>query len=573
MKKIIYSIAFTLLSLSFGGTMVSCSDSHLEDINTGKTKASTINPNAQLTTGLLQTYGDFGMMDTYRSYITGFTQHFMGGWNVANYAGSVHADNDQMRLVWDEIYNVGIKNLVDAISKTGDKPNVNAALRIHRVYLIDILTDIYGDVPCTEAGMGYIKGISMPKYDKQEDIYNWMFAELDTCIDQIGTGTDNITGDVTSLKGDAAKWKRYANSLRMRYAMRISDVAPEIAQKEFEKAVQSPAGYIASADDDAYIKYIDGPFTLYDGAQALDFRVNALGEALYGQDPTSPTMICATFFNQMRDTQDPRLYRICRHYLNTKRSQVKPDEEWNVDVTDEVVTYENSSEGEGPHPCVVGTAWWHNWVSAPANEKIPTLNRLVKQYPDAGFDQSNFNARMMRPMLSIKLEKPDCPGILMTSAEVEFLLAEAKLNGWNVPGDVKTHYEAGIRASMQMLNNYYDINKITDQEIADFIAANPLSDNPKRDINTQAWILHTLNPSEAWANQRRSDYPELVDRSTLPTYPNDFTYDDADLHTPVRLMYPALEAKYNTANYHETLSRAPLNGKDDWHKRIWWDVK
>ena len=134
--------------------LTSCSDSYMEDLNTDETKASSIAPSAQLTTALLQTYGDFGLMDTYRSYITGFTQHFAGGWNVTNYAGSVHAQDDQMRLVWDQLYNVAIKNTVDAIANSENLPNTNAALRIHRVFLMAVMTDIYGDLPCLDAGKG-----------------------------------------------------------------------------------------------------------------------------------------------------------------------------------------------------------------------------------------------------------------------------------------------------------------------------------------------------------------------------------------------------------------------------------
>ena len=233
-----------------------CSDSYMEEVNTDDSKASYIEPSAQLTTALLQTYGDFGLMDTYRSYITGFTQHFAGGWNVSNYAGAVHAQDDQMRLVWDQFYSVAIKNMVDAIANSEDKPNTNAALRIHRVYLMSVLTDIYGDIPCTEAGQGFVKGISNPKYETQEEIYNFFFDELAACVAQLGTGNDRIGGDVTSISGDVDAWKRYANSLRLRYAMRISDVNPTKAQAEFEKALAADGGYIQSAADDAYIIYI-----------------------------------------------------------------------------------------------------------------------------------------------------------------------------------------------------------------------------------------------------------------------------------------------------------------------------
>ncbi len=570
MKKI-----FLLLSVA-AMTFTACSDSYMEELNTDESKAVSIAPSAQLTTALLQTYGDFGLMDTYRSYITGFTQHFAGGWNVTNYAGCVHAQDDQMRLVWDQFYAVAIKNLVDAIANSENLPNTNAALRIHRVYLMSVLTDIYGDIPCMNAGKGYTEGISNPSYDKQEDIYNWFFEELTACVAQLGTGNDRIGGDVTSMKGDAAAWKRYANSLRMRFAMRISDICAkngsQKAKEEFEKAVKAEGGYITSADNDAYIIYTDGPFTLYDGSRDLDFRVNALGEILYGQDPTSPTMVCSTFFNIMNDNNDPRLYRICRHYLNTKRTDVKPDRDWNVDLTDEVVPYLKTVEG-GEKPCNPGAAWYSDWVNPPANSDIPTLATLVEMYPDAGFDKNNYNTRMLRPMLSIDFEMPDRPGTLINSAEVEFLLAEACANKWDVPGDVKDHFDAGIKAAMQWLNNHYlqSADKISDAEIDTYVAAQAaaLAENAKEAINTQAWILHMMNPSEAWANLRRSDYPVIADRTKLPTRP-DFPNDEPDKRTPTRLRYPILENQYNSANYQEALQR--LGGSDDWHKRLWWDV-
>lgn len=556
-------------------SMTACSDSYMEKLNTDESKASSIEPSAQLTTALLQTYGDFGMMDTYRSYITGFTQHFAGGWNVSNYAGSVHAQDDQMRLVWDQLYAVSIKNIVDAIANSEDKPNTNAALRIHRVYLMAMLTDIYGDLPCTEAGLGFISGISTPKYDTQEEIYDFIFKELAVCVDQLGTGTDRIGGDVTSMSGDAAAWRKYANTLRLRYAMRISEVNPTKAKEEFEKALTAAGGYITNADDDAYIIYTDGPFTLYDGSRDLDFRVNALGEILYGQDPTSPTFVCSTFFNILQDNNDPRLYRICRHYINTKRSETKPDREWNLDVTDEVVDYLNRS-GDVEHPCDPGAAWWNNWVNAPATAEIPTLQRIVNLYPEAGFDGSNYPARMMRPFLSIDFEMPDCPGALINSAEVEFLLAEAKLKGWNIDGSVEEHFKAGVKASIQWMNAHYlqAADKISDTEINNYIAglisAGVLTKNAKEAINTQAWILHMMNPSEAWANLRRSDYPVLQDRTKLAKFESDFTYDDNNLQTPTRLRYPILENQYNSYNYNEAVNR--LGGSDDWHKRLWWDV-
>lgn len=560
------SLMMAFAFMTTGVAMTSCSDDTLSNINTDKTKVSNLDPNAQLTTALLQTYGDFSLMDTYRNYITGFTQHFAGGWNVTNYAGSNFAEDDMSRRIWDRYYEISIKNLVDAIHQSEDKPNLNAALRIHRVYLTAVLADIYGDVPASEAGLGYISGISTPKYDTVEELYNWFFEELAACEALLGTGTDNISGDVTSMGGDVAQWKKYANALRMRYAMRISDVNPQKAQDEFEKAVA--AGAISSAADDAYIKYSDSPYTYYDGANDYDFRTNALSEILYGQDATSPTFVSSTLFYQMQRTADPRLYRICRHYYNIKRSQVKPDKEENIDLTDEVLAYfERTQTGE--EPCNPGAAWYSDWMSAPATSELPTLQK--KADIDANtYDNSDFRARAMRPHLNIDFEMPNTPGDLMSYAEVEFLLAEAKTKGWNVSGDAESHYEAGVRASMQLLNNHYlTSNKISDDEINAFIAHNPLGENPKETINTQAWILHMMNPSEAWANMRRSDYPAILDRTRLGIFTNGFTYTDADMTMPNRLRYPELEAQYNSANYKAAIER--MGGTDNWHSKLYWD--
>ena len=559
-------------------TLNSCSDSYLEDVNTDSTKTLTTDPNGQLTTTLLQTYGDFSMMDTYRSYITGFTQHFAGGWNVSRYAGSVHYEDDQARLVWDRLYTVAIKNLRDAINNSADRPNVNAALRIHRVYLMSVLTDIYGDVPCMSIAEGLDKDISTPSYDRQEDIYNWFFEELEACVAQLGTGNDAITGDVTNYLGDEDMWKKYANSLRMRFAMRISDVNEDKAKAVFKEVVADKENYISSSKEDAYIKYVNSPFTLYAGANEFDFRVNALGEMLYGQDSQSPSFVSSTFVEYMKENNDPRLYKICRHYMNITRSEIKPDKIGNKDMTDDVVAY-LTKNGKEESPCDPGYAWYSNpWLSAPALSELPELEKLDKQFPEVGYSKNNYPERMMRPMLSIDFEMADRPGILMTYAEVEFLLAEAASKGWIDSNTTVEHYKKGTEEALRHLNKYYleSDEVITEEEITTYVnqmaAKSDLvsKEGAREAINLQAWILHMMNPSEGWANLRRSDYPKMKDRQTLG-FNTDFTYDSDNLNTPNRLCYPMLEKKYNTANYEEALSH--MGGKDDWHHRVWWDYK
>ena len=134
-------MAFALMAT--GTAMTSCSDDTLSNINTDKTKVDELDPNAQLTTALLQTYGDFSLMDTYRNYITGFPQYFAGGYNVSNYAGSNFREDDMTRRVWDRYYEISIKNLVDAIHKSTDKANLNAALRAGNRKMLYVMLPFY----------------------------------------------------------------------------------------------------------------------------------------------------------------------------------------------------------------------------------------------------------------------------------------------------------------------------------------------------------------------------------------------------------------------------------------------
>ena len=158
----------------------------------------------------------------------------------------------------------------------------------------------------------------------------------------------------------------------------------------------------------------------------------------------------------------------------------------------------------------------------------------------------------------------------MTYAEVEFLLAEAKLKGWNVGSTtVEQHYENGVRASMAFLVDNYDC-EIDNQAINDYIANHPisaLSDEGKKEaINTQAWILHFHNLSECWANIRRSGYPKLKSPAEYG-YAADKLTGGYDI--PVRLCYPILESSYNKEGYQEALDR--MGGTNSWNIPVWWD--
>lgn len=557
MKYKISYLIWVLLACIFGFT--SCSDQYMEDMNTDPSKAETIDPNAQLTTAQLQTYGDLGMVEIYRNYLYGFTQQLMGCWNTTNYGGRHTLDNSEMSRVWTTFYTAAIKNLTDAQCRTATdegKTNIHAALTIYRVYLMSIITDIYGDVPCYEAGKGFLEGIFNPRYDTQEEIYLSFFDDLSQAEQALSASKDAITGDVI-YGGDIQKWKKLANSLRMRFAMRISNVAPERARQEFEAALAAEGGIFESADDEALIKYMDVAFSFGQEAYS-DYRGNALSQLLFGNDPANnPSYLCSTLFNQLYSTSDPRTFMLSRCYYDGLMSATRPDNR--IDLTDEM-----QSKGIAFQPRDPGAYSWEPW---PAGYDSDVLKALAENNPAIEVSV----ARETEPKLANNFLKGDNPGVVMTFAETRFLLAEAALKNWNLGSmsqDVESFYAEGVRAAIDFLTQRYGCAAVDEVEFNVYMAKNGIgyTDEQKlASIHTQAWILHFTNPAECWANQRRSGYPKL--KSPAEYGFGQFLTGGAEI--PVRLCYPVLEASYNKVGYEEALQR--MGGTDSWNTRLWWD--
>ena len=550
----------TIITMACALFFASCSDEYMENMNTDPSKAATIDPNAQLTTAQLQTYGDLSMMEIYRNYHYAFTQQLMGCWNTTNYGGRHTLDNNEMSRIWTSFYTQSLKNIIDAQYRTAEdaeKVNINSVLRIYRVYLMSIITDTYGDAPFSEAGLGFLEGKFNPKYDKQEDIYNSFFLELEDAVNKIDPTKDKVTGDLI-YAGDVTKWQQLANSLRLRFAMRISNVNPTKAQTEFENALAANGGVITDASSDALIKYMTIAFSFGQEAYS-DYRGNSLSQLLFGNDPANnPSYLCSTFFNQLRQSGDPRTFKISRCYYDGLMSATSPDNR--VDITQEMI-----EKGIDFSPRDPGAYSWEPW---PTGYDSDICAELAVNNPSVTATM----AREVEPKLANNFLKSDNPGVVMTSAEVKFLMAEATVKKWNV-GSVSAEdlYKQGVRAAMDFLTDNYGCTATTDAEFDAFIQGRGTfghTDNQKLEaINTQAWILHFTNPAECWANVRRSGYPKLKS----PAEYGFGQYLTGGTEIPVRLCYPVLESSYNKKSYNEAIER--MGGTDNWHSLLWWDTE
>lgn len=545
--------------------LASCSDKIYEEINTDPTKADKVNAAAQLTYAELQLFGDMNYVDVHRIYTYAFTQQLMGCWNTTNYGGQHRKDDNEMLRPWNNLYSGSIRNLTDAINQTKDDPakvNLNAALRIMRVYTIGLMTDFYGDVPYSEAGLGFIGDQYLPKYDTQKEIYYNFFDELRKCIALFDIAQEKIASDPL-FGGDIQHWQEFANTLCLRYAMRLQKVDEEKAKKEFVAAWAGP-----KLSTDALVKHMNVAYSFGQEAYS-DLRGNALSKFFYGNDPANnPSYICYTLWEQLYTTKDPRLNMMCRFYIDDYMSLSSADGRY--DVTEAVMAAEEAYPGTIGRNIPGNFSWdeWPTYTDHPGTMLSEAISSIQAAHPD--FDPSS-NPRWTMPKLANNYLRSDNPGVLMTQAEMYFLGAEASVYGWIKDGlDAQALYELGIISSINFEVENYGCTAPTQTELNAYLTQNGIAfgsvmEQKINQINTQAWILHFHNPAECWANLRRSNVPKL--KTPTEWGCKNGMIDGTEI--PVRLEYPIKEQNFNGVSYREAVSR--VQGTYNWNAPVWWD--
>lgn len=155
----------------------------------------------------------------------------------------------------------------------GSNANQIATARILKAYIFWTLTDAYGDIPYFEA----LKGEGALAYDEQSLVYADLIKELKEAVDQFDGG-DIYKGDIV-YGGNVAKWKKFANSVRLLMALRLSKVDASTSQAEVTAALGHSAGVIETVADDFVVKYPGGNYnhplyTYYEITQRFDYALS-----------------------------------------------------------------------------------------------------------------------------------------------------------------------------------------------------------------------------------------------------------------------------------------------------------
>ncbi len=536
MKRILYTgIAATFLF------MVGCTK-NFEKINTDPNQSTPANFDANFFLASSQ--------NTYKESIAGYAGPilFQSGWvqilastssgganyysNMDKYVPSSNTNNYTQNSWNDGFRAAGLANeIIKNFKDNPDRVNVAAAAVVMKVMSLHYVTDVYGDLPYSEALKGS-EGVSLPAYDKQEAAYKAMLAELDAALTSMNPAKPGPTSDVFTTAGNVAKWKKMGYSLMLRMAMRLTKKDAATAKTWAEKAFAG--GTLSGVADDVFIRSDDANGYSNPNARAL------ITPADYYEVRWSKTLI-----DYLKATSDPRVSAI-------------------AEVPQAGLTANNNNALPGDNTFANQLGMPNGWDLNTGATNISNSPGYPGGTTGAGGDAPI--GRYSRPRTSVYTNRNGSVSII-TYAESELLLAEAAARGWSVGPSASVHYANGVSAALQSLAGLSPNAAISAATATAYAAANPLNTSSLnaslKMINEQYWATTgtLMNFSEAWCNWRRSGFPVL----TSVNYTGNFSGGQI----PRRQLYPTNEASVNSANYQAGVGG--LTGGDTWSARVWWD--
>lgn len=393
---------------------------------------------------------------------------------------------------WKALYNDALLNaqrMVELSAPGGKTPHSNyeGIGLVLRSLVFSVLTDLYGPIPYSQALKGTAQEpIYTPSYDTQEAVYAGLLADLKTANEKLQVtasgGAPIVAGADILYGGDILKWKKFANSLRLRLANRQAAKKPVESRQIINEILNDPATYpvFTSNADNARVLHtanrpsnnewhetmVQGGRTDWNVGKTLIDKLNALGDtrvAVYAQPLSSGAYVGIP--NGLPDA-------VATTYLNSTSK--------------------------------IGTAF----LAASA------------------------------------------PSVIMTYSELQFILAEAVLDGDAATGSAQTFFQNGITASFAQHGATLPASYITN-----------LGPVTRTTVFDQKYIALYGQGIEAWTEYRRTGLPVLPAKDTRAVFVNNAVL-------PTRLPYPTSEQSLNAAEYAKGV--ALIGGTNNAQAKLWW---
>ncbi len=448
-KRILqYTLAATLLGGAYG-----CKD--YLDVNVSPNLPDQVSPQSLLASGIAgAAFANGNELTRFTSVLMDYLAGAAGSPQTYDIYNTNGADfGNQWRF---EIYGGALitnQKMIETADAAGAKAYSGIG-KIMNAYTFGLATDVWGDVPYSEALKG--DAVPQPRVDNQEDIYKGNEAlGIQSLFDLMREGITDLSATSTLLPGtddivyggNLENWRRAGNTLMMKHALQMSRREPQLAAAIINEALTRP--YITDNAQNLSVKFgpvVNSQSPIYYYTYVSSFR--------------DELIVSSRYVARLRALNDPRLRRFVTFPLDR------------VDPVDTARTIDNGFRGTLPQP----TSNWSRWS--------PTLLG----------------------------ENGVGPVRLLTNAQRAFILAEAALTlpGLTIPASqAQSLYEEGIRASMLDAG-------VPTAEINAYFAANPTVvtlagtvEQQVEQILNQKYIAQTGNPLETWNDWRRTGYPNL----------------------------------------------------------------
>lgn len=475
------------LGLGFCAGLVSCSD--FDEVNTNPTAAGEeyVKPQYALNNSIGQAQMNPGTAERIVVYNWASAARICGEMSFLNvgrysddYTSSYYYPDLSASIKNATLAITAVENQLEAATTTAHEkeffPNVKQFARIWRAYLISEFVDNFEPYPI-ESFLG-----ENPVFNSEKDDYEFILKELKEAAAAINTSVLPVEAEgkcdpFDNVKYDPVKWQKYANSLRMRLAMRLSNIDKATAQAEFEDAAKG--NKILTADDMFAVKENDG-WDVFSGVYTRSFDDQVLSSTVANLLTNLGGIKVTEQRSDLASYVKPANYlgiKYDRHYVANTDNPTKqywldgmpenldpralkifclPDDEnaenyidkYNDRTAKDFVLYTVDENGnpipnkDNPGEIKIdATRCWNGYPAGSRGGWSPTLayNQLVT---------NGYGPGCTLPMLG----KDYCKGksrIFFAAWETYFLLAEASLYGWNTGTTAKEAYENGIKASFE----------------------------------------------------------------------------------------------------------------------------
>lgn len=438
-----------------------------------------------------------------------------GTWNNGVHCGSYFMTEGWRRALFANKYVYAMQAWLELeeFAQKNTLPEISAMAAILKVASMHQVADYYGPIPYSQVG----QNLSVT-YDSLEDVYNSFFEELGTAIDALHAYRQSYTTILAEhdymFGGDVIKWIRFANSLRLRLAMRVVYADAALAQSEAEKSLNDAVGVITSASDRALLAKSSVPYHHH--------PVYEINQNFNNGD----TQMAASMDVYLNGYSDPR-----------REIYFKPAADGAFHGVRNGVHAENWTNYRNPA----------GKVSAPNSEKYDIVWLHASE---VAFLRAEYELRWGSAAAAKEYYEQ---GIALSFEETGATGAAAYMaNNTAVPANFKDNVSSN------------SINALSDITIA-WEADADFEENLER-IMTQKWLAIFPNGCEAWAEYRRTGYPKL-----LPVVNNDSNGAVSTELQIRRVPYPHDEFSTNAAGVASGIAK--LGGLDNVGTKLWWDQK